>query len=442
MEAFRDLDIREENEKVILLNTNNCHWVKMKKSIYERIKESDDEERIIRYLDGKYGLFQNVKQCEKPNIKSIYFAVTNKCNMNCPFCSMNSGPNVSTKNDLSIQEITDTVLPKIKNFTPTKVVVSGGEPLVRKDLKTILKLFAEIFGKEKMVLQTNGLLMNMEVLKEIEPYVGAIEFSVEYFFDNSEMKNRLTEVFEYMVSKKIVLAFSFVVDRNTRKYLLDAIDLGHLYDAIFTMRMVSPVGRATYGIKEAEICDSKFILETYYCVVKHIIEKKYFDENISSAFLGNIRAKRHCGAFGGILAIRSNGDIKMCSNFKDEKYSIGNICDLSEENIVKALNDTLNDEECIDLFCVDKKEQCIDCEIKYFCSGPCTAELAENKRDVEDIFEMCYSKKILTKYMMFYFEKNKSDEENLVVLKEYIESSCPDIAKKWENKKCIISHWK
>ncbi|MBR6403851.1 MAG: radical SAM protein [Eubacterium sp.] len=424
MKSFEELITKEENNKMVLLNPNNLHWVKMKKALYDKkCSSSEEEEQLINYLDEKYDLFQGKRtHVEEANIKSIYFSITNKCNMSCPFCSMNSGPDVSRKKDLSLKEIRKIVIPKIKKINPRKIVVSGGEPLVREDIKEILQMFSESFGKERVVLQTNGLLMNDDILGNIKDYISGIEFSVEYIFDNEALLKRMENIFKSVISNDLVLAFSFVIDEDTRRNLIKAIDLGHKYDAIFTMRVVSQVGRAAEQSNDKYKYGSDFILDTYYEVAKHIVENRYFNENISSVFLNEIHPKRHCGAYGNVISIRPNGDTRMCSNFKDLKFSMGSIIENSAEDIMNKLNQKLQDEEFVEFFCVDAKKMCKDCEIKYFCSGPCAAEIAENSENIDEIEEKCVSRRILTKYSMFYYDKKESDEINLKNFLTYIEA--------------------
>lgn len=423
MKSFDGLITKIENNKMVILNPNNLHWVKIKKDLYERKRSSADmEEELINYLDAKYDLFQENRELnEEANIKSVYFSITNKCNMSCPFCSMSSGPNVSRNKDLSLEEIKKIVIPKIKDLNPRKIVVSGGEPLVREDLKEILDLFARSFGKDRVVLQTNGLLMNTTFLESIKDYLSGIEFSIEYIFDNELLLKKMENIFDNVISNNLVLAFSFVIDEETRTNLLKAIDLAHKYNAIFTMRVVSQVGRAAK--KNNYKYGSDFILDTYYDVAKHIVEKRYFNENISSVFLNEIHPKRHCGAYGNVISIRPNGDTMMCSNFKHLKFSLGNIIEKSAEDILKELNKKLKDDEFIEFFCVDANKMCDDCEIKYFCSGPCAAEIAENMENLDEIEEKCNSRRILTKFSMFYYDKKESDVENLKNFISYIEST-------------------
>lgn len=404
-----------------MLNPFNMHWVRVKKEKYEKFLNSPTQkEKFVKVLDEKFDMFNKRQAEEISNVRSIYFAITRKCNMRCPFCTMNSTPEISTVGELSLQDIISMVVPKIVNLDARKIVITGGEPLVRKDAVNILKLFSERFGRDKIVMQTNGLLLDVRKLAEIKDYIGALEISIENLFENARLLNNMKRIFELANEYNIVLGFSFVIDTNTVKYLLNGVDLCHKYNAVFTMRIVSLVGRAVENNLEDNVCQSKSTLEIYCKVVEYIIEKEYFEENIVSCFSGNLQPKRHCGAFGKILAIHPDGTVFMCGNFKDSKFSIGNVKEDSMSQIVKNLNEKIKDNKYTESFCVDRNVMCEDCDIKYFCSGPCMAEVAENSDSMKKIKEKCMAKRILTYYAMFYYRGDKSVKENLLIFLNYV----------------------
>ena len=55
---------------------------------------------------------------------------------------MNSGPNVSVKDDLTVSEIKDMLIPKLQEIDPRKIVITGGEPLMRRDIFEVMEVFA------------------------------------------------------------------------------------------------------------------------------------------------------------------------------------------------------------------------------------------------------------------------------------------------------------
>ena len=92
-------------------------------------------------------------------INYLRISVTDRCNFRCVYCMPAEGV-VSKKHEdiLSYKEIADIV--KIgTQLGLTKIRLTGGEPLVRKDLPKLIKMLADIEGIEDIGLTTNGVLL-------------------------------------------------------------------------------------------------------------------------------------------------------------------------------------------------------------------------------------------------------------------------------------------
>ena len=147
---LQNLIVKSENGVVVILNPRNMHWIRMKSDKFQKFLNSPNQKReLLRLFDTKYDLFQQKQLEEKSNIRSAYISVTNRCNMRCGFCTMLSSPEESTESDLTFDQIVSVVIPKLRNIGVKKVVISGGEPLIRKDIVDILKAFSDNFGKVK-----------------------------------------------------------------------------------------------------------------------------------------------------------------------------------------------------------------------------------------------------------------------------------------------------
>ena len=100
--------------------------------------------------------------------KSCFVLLTNQCNLRCTHCYNVLDPNKSSiteeENSLSIQKLSDLFTELIKNGF-TKVLFSGGEALLRKDIFTILKE-----AKKKglnTALFTNGHMLSEDVVDKL-----------------------------------------------------------------------------------------------------------------------------------------------------------------------------------------------------------------------------------------------------------------------------------
>jgi radical SAM protein with 4Fe4S-binding SPASM domain len=92
----------------------------------------------------------------KKRFKKIYVEITNKCNLNCSFCTRTK----KKKRDMSIEEF-KTVIDKIKDYTDYVYLHVQGEPLLHKDLEEFLKICED--NNLKVNITTNGTLINKYV---------------------------------------------------------------------------------------------------------------------------------------------------------------------------------------------------------------------------------------------------------------------------------------
>ena len=310
MLTLEDLVVKAENGKVILLNTTNGHWARVSKEKYNEYCSSPEKQKIFEeFVNDRFGLLKEEKDLKQ---KSVYFALTGCCNLQCEFCTMNSGPQVSTKHDLTLEEIRSVLIPKLMQINPRKVVITGGEPLMRRDLFEILDLFSQAFEKKCIVLQTNGLLLNEKFVEKLADKIGTLEISVENLFDDKKLLEKVENIFMAANKNDIVLSLSFVVDQNSEKYLEKAVELCHKYQAYLTTRIVTLVGRAKENNKNDKVIQERNALKIQVKMIRYILEKGYFEDRLINNYSSAIQPKRSCGAFGNIIAIHPDGTIFMC----------------------------------------------------------------------------------------------------------------------------------
>lgn len=104
----------------------------------------------------------------------MHFYITRNCDLKCRMCNVWKNPD---KKFLSLKEI-EIIAKKIKKMGTSHVVITGGEPLLRKDLHEIIKIFSKL--KLSTRLQTNGLLLTKTKIDQlIEAGIGDITISID-----------------------------------------------------------------------------------------------------------------------------------------------------------------------------------------------------------------------------------------------------------------------
>jgi len=92
-------------------------------------------------------------------INYLRISVTDRCNFRCTYCMPSEGvPLKKHEEILSFDKIADVV--KVgAQLGVTKIRLTGGEPLVRKDIAVLVKMLSQTAGIEDIGLTTNGVFL-------------------------------------------------------------------------------------------------------------------------------------------------------------------------------------------------------------------------------------------------------------------------------------------
>ena len=100
-------------------------------------------------------------------ITYLRISVTDRCNLRCRYCMPEEGITLIDRSDiLSFDQITDVVRVG-SELGIRKIRITGGEPLVRKDLPALIAMIRKIKNIEEIGMTTNGALL--------DKYAGALK---------------------------------------------------------------------------------------------------------------------------------------------------------------------------------------------------------------------------------------------------------------------------
>lgn len=89
----------------------------------------------------------------------LRLSVTDRCNFRCTYCMPENGIQPLPQNDLlTFEEITK-IVSVLAQVGINRVRVTGGEPLVRRGIPTLVERLVQIDGIEEVVMTTNGQLL-------------------------------------------------------------------------------------------------------------------------------------------------------------------------------------------------------------------------------------------------------------------------------------------
>ena len=112
-------------------------------------------------------------------IKSLRVSVTDKCNFRCTYCMPAEGLEWLRRDEiLSFEEI-QRLVAVMAGMGVDEVRLTGGEPLVRRDLAVLVGMLAETPGVEDLSLTTNGVLLDRHAAPLVQAGLRRVNVSLD-----------------------------------------------------------------------------------------------------------------------------------------------------------------------------------------------------------------------------------------------------------------------
>ncbi|MBP2001852.1 cyclic pyranopterin phosphate synthase [Paenibacillus shirakamiensis] len=89
----------------------------------------------------------------------LRISVTDRCNLRCVYCMPAEGMVFQPQHEIMSYEEIAEVVRALAPMGLSKVRITGGEPLVRKDLEQLIQMLSEIEGIEDISMTTNGMML-------------------------------------------------------------------------------------------------------------------------------------------------------------------------------------------------------------------------------------------------------------------------------------------
>lgn len=316
----------------------------------------------------------------------VSWNITRRCNLKCLHCYINAVTEPSL-DDLTTDEALN-VVEEMKKINIPLVIMSGGEPLIRKDFFTISE-YASSIGL-KLALSTNGTLITPRIASKLHDlgfvYVGiSLDSPIEKWHDNFrgvEGAYKMTiNGIKNAINSGLSVGLRLTVTRfnvnDVKSYIDLALDLGV---SRITFYHLSSAGRAQ-SLKDWYITS-----EQYFNFMDYLIEvsKKYAGkieiETTMSPFdgiyvahkvakstnefielLNVVKAQGGCGR--KIISIFPDGSVHPCQ-FVDF-ITLGNVKYESLRNILSNSNEFLK--QFINPLLTGPK--CSRCPFRNVCNG-------------------------------------------------------------------------
>ena len=133
-------------------------------------------------------------------ISYLRISVTDRCNLRCRYCIPEEGIKLLKHNDIISFEEVEEVVRYCTSLGISKIRITGGEPLVRKDIVRLVEKISAIKGIDDLSMTTNGVLLKNFASQLFKAGLNRINISLdtidEVKFEEITRKNVLHNIFE------------------------------------------------------------------------------------------------------------------------------------------------------------------------------------------------------------------------------------------------------
>lgn len=163
---------------------------------------------------------------------AVDYMINAPCNLKCPFCY---GPPPKMKGELKLAQKIK-LIENLKHNGIEKIIISGGEPLLSKDLPIFAKLTSEL--KVEIGLHTNGVFRDK--LKQILLYLDWIALPFDGISLQAQMKMRTSDTHfkDFLGAINVTKKFHQQASRNTPKIKVGTVISRYNVDEIDDMASI------------------------------------------------------------------------------------------------------------------------------------------------------------------------------------------------------------
>lgn len=395
----------EKDNKMLLANSKNGMWLVVPKVNYEIMLDGLKKEKIQDYLDKfneqekQYltSFYSELIRMEllyeyddesinRMKYKAVSLCVTNLCNLQCKHCCQNA---VLSEEKMDVAyELIISRYNKLLKLEPEMICITGGEPMVRKDFFELGTYFRKNF-MGKLILMTNGTLINNYNVKSIVQLFDSIDISIDGVDEVSCSAIRGENVFSKVIESieliklysNIPISLSMVLTKENQKLKEQFTSLNRQLGTKPVLRPLAHSGRANDNIN----------------LFPEEIEKYHVVRNASEQLL-NLRKGKKCRTCLGAkrsIYIERDGAIYPCGALNKRKFCLGNIDQLNTEEMESFENVIFDSTGYSNFMQIhpERQDKCKDCSVYLFCYNCIERYDAEKNSACFDV--MCENKKAL-----------------------------------------------
>lgn len=271
-------------------------------------------------------------------VKSAYFEITNRCNLNCKTCYNRSGVNTEKKeiSKAQLQKAIDLLIP----FGVRRILLSGGEPTVHTEFNEIMDLIDE-YPELSFGIVTNGTVCNQKLIDWLNGK-GNITLQISLDGSNEEQNSKTRGKGNF----EKTLSFATQIHSLCEKPLLKMVisrsnfeDVENFYKLAVSIGFAPEFAFIYRSGNGADKWEDKQLTAQQKLQALRLIDKLNKEYNMS-AFLPLCTTK--CPYVESTedlsLCIKTDGSMQPCQTLYSDEYSIGNIFHFDKDYTAQRIN--------------------------------------------------------------------------------------------------------
>lgn len=322
-------------------------------------------EELVSYL-ATHGFEEGAGASETSCLSSAYLHVSNTCNLSCVGC-YSADCNRNRAADPSLENLCHAIA-ALAQLGVTRMVVSGGEPFLRRDLPDIVRNAREQ-GMESIAVLTNGTRCSDKVLARLAGNVDVISVSFDGTSPESAAFIRREQLFDTLVD-----AVKRIQTAGIHAHMLPTLHSRNIQDVPAYIELSKQLGCTVgFSLLSGARADLGDLMPGDSCLARLAnvmieVANKGDAASIDDAFnpMRALSVRICCGAGKNSVSVASDGTVYPCHMLHRSEFALGNAFTDDALEIASNLSQ-------FTLPSVDEIEGCSSCENRYFCGGGCRA---------------------------------------------------------------------
>ncbi len=365
------------------------------------------------------------------SIDVVHFAITFRCNNNCPDCYMRRHEFKYNK-ELNLNQI-EQVICKIKEAGVFALAIGGGEPFLRKDIKEILKISHE---KGLTNYVTTGMYdVQSKTIIDIVPYIKVLQIGIKVDQNGQiQEEEKLIKLVNILNENNITYGANLVLNKTVINKLDKTIEniIKTGFTNITLIRYKPPKDIKRWMKEVPDEYDFKIAEQEIKEIINKNSKVKFrFDCGLSfiqrkvDSKLAKKNGYKGCNAGKSIISVSPDGSVFPCSQLVGESFCAGNLLNESFEEIYNS--EVLKKYRNFRNLKSFKQSKCGKCMYNEKC-GDCRVLSQDSMNKEIGCYDPIYPEKYKRKLLKMY-----EDEEDLYDPIGYTSGGAPFVTREqWQ----------